>query len=73
MPVKRVIATGVTVVNHELVLERPDLSRINVPLRDATGVVIGAVSIFQNIDELKRSQQEREVLLHERERSNREL
>jgi hypothetical protein len=48
-------------VNLELMLERPDLSRINVlanvtPLRDATGVVTGAVSIFQNIDELKRNQ-----------------
>ncbi len=78
MPLKRVLATGVPVVNRELVLERPDLSRINVlanitPLRDATGMVTGAVSIFQNIDELKRSQQEREMLLHELERSNREL
>jgi signal transduction histidine kinase len=78
IPLKRVLATGVPVVNRELVLERPDLSRINVlanitPLRNATGVVIGAVSIFQNIDELKRSQQEREMLLHELERSNREL
>jgi signal transduction histidine kinase len=78
MPLKRVLATGVPVVNRELVLERPDLSRVNVlanitPLRDATGVVTGAVSIFQDIDELKRSQQEREMLLHELERSNREL
>jgi signal transduction histidine kinase len=77
-PVKRVLATGMPVVNLELMLERPDLSRINVlanitPLRDATGIVTGAVSIFQNIDELKRSQQEREMLLHELERSNREL
>jgi signal transduction histidine kinase len=78
IPVKRVLATGVSVVNRELVLERPDLSRIHVlaniaPLHDAAGVVTGAVSIFQDIDELKRSQQEREVLLHELERSNREL
>jgi signal transduction histidine kinase len=77
-PVKRVLATGVPVVNRELILERPDLTRINVlanvtPLRDSTAVVTGAVSIFQNIDELKRSQQEREVLLDELERSNREL
>ena len=75
---KRVLATGVPIVNRELVLERPDLSRIHVlanitPLRDATGMVTGAVSIFQNIDELKRSQQERERLLQELERSNREL
>jgi len=37
------------------------------------GTVSGAVSIFQDISELKRVQQEREVLLHELERSNREL
>ena len=78
MPVREVLATGVPIVNRELVLERPDLSRINVlanitPLRDSTGVVTGAVSIFQDITELKRIQQEREVLLHELERSNREL
>jgi signal transduction histidine kinase len=77
-PVRRVLATGVAVVNRELVLERPDLSRINVlanitPLRDASGAVTGALSIFQNIDELKRNQQERDILLHELERSNREL
>ena len=78
IPLKRVLATGVPEVNRELVLERPDLSRINVlanitPLRDATGVVIGAVSIFHDIDQLRRSQQEREILLHELERSNKEL
>jgi light-regulated signal transduction histidine kinase (bacteriophytochrome) len=78
MPVKRVLATGVAVVNRELVLERPDLSRINVlanitPLHNANGVVTGALSILQDIDELKRNQQEREILLRELERSNREL
>jgi signal transduction histidine kinase len=78
IPLKRVLATGVPVVNRELLLERPDLSRIHVlanisPLRDPAGVVSGAVSIFQNIDELKRGQQERDMLLHELERSNREL
>jgi PAS domain-containing protein len=41
-PMRRVLATGVAVVNCELVLERPDLSRIHVlanitPLRDANG------------------------------------
>ena len=77
-PVRKVCATGFPVVNCELVLERPDLSRINVlanitPLRDGTDVVTGAVSIFQDITELKRIQQERERLLHELERSNREL
>jgi signal transduction histidine kinase len=77
-PVKEVLATGVPVVNCELVLERPDLSRINVlanikPLRDATGAITGAVNIFQDITELKQIQQEREGLLQELERSNREL
>ncbi|HXA07421.1 MAG TPA: ATP-binding protein [Bryobacteraceae bacterium] len=77
-PIKEVLATGVPIVNCEFVLERPDLSRIHVltnlaPLRDSAGAVTGAVSIFQDITELKRIQQEREVLLHELERSNREL
>ena len=77
-PVREVLATGVPVINCELVVERPDRSRINVlanitPLRDSTGAVSGAVSIFQDITELKRVQQEREELLKELERSNREL
>jgi signal transduction histidine kinase len=77
-PVKQVLATGVPVVNFQLVLERPNHSRINVlanitALRDSTGATIGAVSIFQDITELKHIQQERERLLHELERSNREL
>jgi len=77
-PVKQVLATGVPVVNCEFSLERPDQSRISVlaniaALRDSAGVVTGAVSIFQDITELKRMHQEREVLLLELERSNREL
>ena len=77
-PVREVLRTGVPMVNVDLVLERPDLSRINVlanitPLRDAAGVVTGAVNVFQDITELKRIQQDREGLLHELERSNREL
>ena len=65
------LATGVPIANRELILERPDRSRINVlanitPLRNSSGVVTGAVSIFQDITELKRTQQELE-------RSNREL
>ena len=78
MPVREVLSTGVPIVNRELILERSDLSRINVlanitALRDSSGVVTGAVSIFQDITELKRIQQDREALLHELERSNREL
>ncbi len=77
-PLREVLATGVQIVNFELVLERPDLSLINVlanitALRDSSGVITGAVSIFQDITELKRTQKDREVLLKELERSNREL
>jgi signal transduction histidine kinase len=77
-PVKSVLATGVPVVNQELVLERPDSSRIDVlvniaPLRDAVGRISGTVNIFQDISEIRRAQQERELLLHELERSNQEL
>jgi signal transduction histidine kinase len=77
-PIRQVLATGGPLINREFVIERPDLSRINVlanvsPLRDSMGVVSGAVSIFQDISELKRVQHEREGLLHELERSNLEL
>jgi len=78
MPLREVLSTGVPIVNRDLVLERPDGSRINVlanitALRDSSGVVTGAVSIFQDITELKCIQEERETLLKELERSNREL
>jgi signal transduction histidine kinase len=78
MPLRVVLSTGIPMVNRELVLERSDLSRINVlasitALRDSSGVITGAVSIFQDITELKRTQQEREVLLKELKRSNQDL
>ena len=77
-PVKQVLATGLPVVNQEFVLERPDSSRIHIlaniaPLRDAGGIVCGAVNILQDISQIKFRQQEREHLIHELERSNREL
>lgn len=77
-PMKAVLATGEAVVNRELVLQRSDASRIDVlvniaPLRDSVGHVTGAVNIFQDISEFKLAQQERERLLQELERSNREL
>jgi signal transduction histidine kinase len=78
VPLREVLSTGIPIVNRELVLERPDLSRINVlanitALRDSSGNITGAVSIFQDITELKRVQRDREGLLKELERSNREL
>jgi PAS domain-containing protein len=77
-PLREVLTRGVTIVNLDLVLERPDRSRINLlanitPLRDSSGAVTGAVSIFQDITELKGIQRERENLVKELERSNREL
>ena len=64
------LATGIPIVNLELVLERPNLTRVNIlanitGLRDSSGTITGAVSIFQDITQLKRAQQEREELLHE--------
>lgn len=78
VPLRVVVATGVPIVNREFMLERPDCSRIHVlaniaPLREPSGLIAGAVSIFQDITELKRSQQDREALVSELERSNREL
>ena len=60
-PVKSVIATGQPLINKELVLERPDSSRIDLlmniaPLRDSAGRISGAVNIFQDISEIKRVQ-----------------
>lgn len=60
-PVREVIATGVSILNRELVLERTDHSRISVlatiaPLHDSTGAVTGAVSIFQDISERKQAE-----------------
>ena len=77
-PIREVLATGIPIVNLELVLERPNLTRVNIlanitGLRDSSGTITGAVSIFQDITQLKRAQQEREELLHELERSNSEL
>ena len=77
-PIKTVLATGVPLVNQELVLQRPDSSRIDVlvniaPLRNESGRISGAVNIFQDISVIRRAQQEREQLLHELERSNLEL
>ncbi len=77
-PIKQVLATGLPVVNQELILERPDSSFIDVlmniaPLRDSTGRLIGAVNIFQDISELKRTQRDRENLMLELKRSNDEL
>ena len=77
-PLSTVLATGVPVLNRELVLALPNSSPIDVlvsiaPLLDSAGSVCGAVAVFQNISEIKRAQQEGEQLLKELKRSNEEL
>jgi PAS domain S-box-containing protein len=66
-PMASVLRTGEAVRDGEVVIERPDGSRITVlvsisPLRDAEGRVIGAVNCFQNITTRKHN----ENLLHQR-------
>ena len=77
-PVRRVMASGSPVINQELVFVRPDSSRVDAlvnvaPLRDSAGRMAGAVCIVHDISGIIRARQERELLLHELERSNSEL
>ena len=65
-PDPSVLATGLPVLNAELVFERADSTRIPVlanvaPLRDPSGLVYGAVNIFQDIAEVKAHASERSV------------
>ena len=76
--IKGVMASGSPVINQELVLERPDSSRVDIllniaPLLDSAGTLGGALCVLQDISGIKRAQQERERLLDELERSNHEL
>ena len=57
-PAAEVLRTGVPLRNKELVIGRPDGSRVPVlanvvPLRDREGSIIGAVSCYQDITERK--------------------
>ncbi|MGO8931082.1 MAG: PAS domain-containing protein [Limisphaerales bacterium] len=61
-PAAEVLRTGVPVRNRELVIGRPDGSRVPVlanvvPLRDPEGAMIGAVSCFQDITERKQAEE----------------
>ncbi len=58
-----VLRTGVEARNLEVIIERPDGSRITVlvniaPLRDAEGRLIGAMNCFQDITDRKRAEEE---------------
>ena len=77
IPTREAIETGNPILNRELLLARADGSTVNVlmnvtPLRSTGGGVSGAVAVVQNVTELKKAQLEREVLLKELQRSNRE-
>jgi PAS domain S-box-containing protein len=60
-PVARALRTGGRVIGAELVIERPDGSRVPVlmnvePLKDKSGHVAGAVCSFQELTERKRAE-----------------
>ena len=59
-PVGRVLRSGVALRDVEVVIERPDGTRIDVlasiePLRDPDGSLLGVVTCFQDVTELKRT------------------
>jgi len=61
-PAAEVLRTGVALRNRELLVGRPDGSRVPVlanvvPLRDSEGAMIGAVSCFQDITERKQTEE----------------
>lgn len=61
IPMAEVLRTGRTVSNQEVILERPDGSRITVlinitPLLDTDGHVTGAINCFQDISRRKRDE-----------------
>ena len=61
-PTAEVLRTGVPVRNRELVIGRPDGSRVPVlanvvPLRESQGSLIGAVSCLQDITERKQAEE----------------
>jgi PAS domain S-box-containing protein len=61
-PVARALRTGERVIGGELIIERPDGSRIPVlmnvaPLKDSAGSVEGAVCSFQELTEHKRAEE----------------
>src|SRR5579862_6321481 len=55
-PVALSLKTGISVHEKEVVIERPDGSRVIVavhidPIRDKDGAIVGVVNFFHNIDE----------------------
>ena len=70
-PVALALSTGISVHDEEVIIERPDGSRVHVsvhidPIRNpADGRIIGVVNYFNDLTERKRQEAEREQLLQE--------
>jgi PAS domain S-box-containing protein len=65
-PVALALASGTPQCNRELIIERADSTRVAVlsnvaPLFDESGTLVGAVDVFQDISERKRSEEARRV------------
>lgn len=61
-PMAKALSQGTEVRDEEIILERPDGSRVIVlvniaPLRDETGALIGAVNVFQDITTRKQAEE----------------
>jgi PAS domain S-box-containing protein len=61
-PMAQVLSGGAAVRNHELVIERPDGSRITTlanidPLIDTTGKIVGAINVFRDVTDWKVTEQ----------------
>lgn len=67
-PILQVLRDGVPRENVEVIIERPDRSRLPVlvnffPLTDEAGEISGAITCFSDITQIKRFEGEREALL----------
>src|SRR6266446_10261917 len=78
-PVALALSTGASVHEEEVIIERPDGSRVHVsvhidPIRNPTdGRTIGVVNYFSDLTERKRQEAEREHLLQEAETRSAQL
>jgi signal transduction histidine kinase/CheY-like chemotaxis protein len=69
-PMEMVLRTGTPARDHEVVIERPDGSRVTVlvniaPILDDRGMLIGAVNCFQDLSAHKQSEKEQTELREE--------
>jgi PAS domain S-box-containing protein len=78
-PVALALSTGISVHEEEVIIEKPDGSRVHVsvhidPIRNPTdGRIIGVINFFYDLTEQKRREAEREHLLQEAQMRSAEL